>query len=54
MDNKYKHNEYLIIVDFIENGEVYYRKFKKDEFIGAYRMSEIDFREELKNNELKW
>jgi hypothetical protein len=53
MRNEYEHNGHKIIVDFVENDEVYYRKFRDGEFILAGRMSEIDFRKELEKHGLK-
>ncbi len=54
MKGEYSHGGYKIIVDFVQNGEVYYRKFKDGEFVGIYRMPEKDFRSELKKNGLEW
>lgn len=54
MKNEYEHNGQKIIVDMIKDGEVYYRKFKGDEFVGAFRMMEDNFRSELERNKLEW
>lgn len=45
---RYEKQDQVLIVDFRENGQVYYRQFEQGNYTGAYRKDEDDFRQSLK------
>ena len=47
MENKYTNCGFTIIVDHIQNGVIYFRKFKDDFYCGAFRIKEAEFRKQL-------
>ena len=54
MERKYSANGYTLIIDFELNEQVYFRKFKGDELLGLYRLTEAIFRQQLEQELLEY